>query len=166
MNFAFSSLSFFSDQPWSIPVIGLLVASLAFLMGRRWMVPRPAPESEPQAEDAVNQYLASRGKKSDPERRACPRRKAGNRVEVFLADESKQPQLFGWVIDRSMGGLCLNVEKPLSQGTILNVRPRNAPQTMPWIPIEIRSCRPEGNEWEIGCRFLNPPPWNELMIFG
>jgi hypothetical protein len=37
---------------------------------------------------------------------------------------------------------------------------------MPWIPIEIRSCRADGNEWEVGCRFLKPPPWNDLMLFG
>lgn len=166
MNSVFSSLRFFTDEPWSIPVIGCLVASLAFLLGRRWLVPKPAPQSTQPEDEAANLYLAATNRKPEPDRRACPRRKGGNRVEVYLADDSKQPQLFGWVIDRSMGGLCLNVEKPLSQGTILKVRPRNAPQTMPWVPIEIRSCRPDGNEWEIGCRFLKPLPWNELMIFG
>ena len=166
MDSVFSSFRFFTDQPWTIPAIGFLVTSLAFLVGRRWLVPRPRRQTEPSADDVASEYLSSRVPQSQPDRRSCPRRKGGNRVEVYLADDAKTSQVFGWVIDRSMGGLCLNVEKPLSTGTILNVRPRNAPKTAPWLPIEIRSCRADGNEWEVGCRFLKPPQWNDLMLFG
>lgn len=164
MNSVFSFSRFFTEQPWTIPVIGLLVTSLAFLVGRRWLVGRPtAPQTE---EDPASQYLSAKTQASQPERRSCPRRKAGNRVEVFLTDESKESQVFGWVVDRSVGGLCLNVEKPLSTGIILNVRPRNAAKTAPWIAVEIRSCREEGSEWQVGCRFVKPPQWNDLMLFG
>jgi hypothetical protein len=166
MDSLFSSFRFFTDQPWAIPAIGLLVASIAFLVGRRWLVPRPIPEPELSPEEAASQYLSSKLQLSQSDRRSCPRRKGGNRIEVDLTDDAKESQLLGWVIDRSMGGLCLYVEKPLSAGTILNVRPRNAPKTSPWIPIEIRSCRPDGNEWEVGCCFLKPPHWNDLMLFG
>lgn len=166
MNSVFSSFRFFTDQPWTIPLIGMLVAFLAFLVGRRWLVPQPAPLPELPAEEAANSLVTAAMQKSKPDRRTCPRRKGGNRVEVYLTDSSKEPQVYGWVVDRSMGGLCLNVEKPLNEGSILNVRPRKAPQTAPWIAVEIRSCRPDGNEWEIGCRFLKQPQWNDLLLFG
>jgi hypothetical protein len=164
MNSGLSLLTFFTGQPWTIPLIGLLVASLAFLMGRRWLVPRPAPT--PAAEVLpTNLETAKLAKKSAPDRRSTPRRK-GNHVEVFLTDDSKRPPLLGYVVDRSMGGLCLIVEKPLTEGTVLNVRPRRAPQTAPWTAIEIGSCRSEGGEWEVGCRFLKPPQWNDVLLFG
>jgi hypothetical protein len=166
MNSVFSSFRFFTDQPWTIPLIGMLVAGLAFLVGRRWLAPHPAPQPEQPEEEAPSMLITAQLQKSQPDRRSCPRRKGGNRVEVFLTDDSKESPIFGWVVDRSMGGLCLNVEKPLSEGTVLNVRPRKAPQTAPWLAIEIRSCRPDGNEFEVGCRFLKQPQWNDLLLFG
>lgn len=169
MNSLFSMLTFFTDQPWTIPIIGMLVTSLAYLMGRRWLVARPARESDDAAQTAVTPLLTMttvRKKESKPDRRSAPRRKAGCRVEVFLTDESKGPPLLGWVVDRSMGGLCLSVEEPLKEGTIFNVRPRKAPQTAPWLAIEVRSCRADGSVWEVGCRFVNAPQWNDLLLFG
>jgi hypothetical protein len=166
MNAVLSLFSFFTDQPWTIPLIGVLVASLAFMMGRRWLIARAAPAAEKPAEEAMSNMLATAVmKKSAPDRRSFPRRK-GNRVEVYVTDDSKGPPMLGWVVDRSMGGLCLIVEKPLDEGAVLNVRPRQAPQTAPWTAIEIRSCRSEGSEWEVGCRFLKPPQWNDLLLFG
>jgi hypothetical protein len=165
MDFLSSILRFFAEQMWAIPVIGALVASLAFLYGRRWLTPRPPPPAPP-IEEQTNLETARLGKKkSGPDRRAAPRRK-GNRVEVFLTDDVKRPPIHGWVVDRSIGGLCLMVEKALTEGQVLQVRPRQAPQTAPWTAIEIRSCRSDGSEWEVGCRFVKPPQWNDLLLFG
>ncbi len=169
MNALHSLLTFVTAQPWVIPAIGVLVASLAFLVGRRWFVARPAPVGDKPMEEPATVLLslaAARAKKSQPDRRSAPRRKGGNRVEVYLADDRKEKVLLGWVVDRSMGGLCLNVEEPLKEGTLLNIRPRKAPQTAPWLAIEIRSCRPEGSSWEVGCRFVKSPQWNDLLLFG
>jgi hypothetical protein len=169
MNFLPSLPIFFINQPWAIPVIGVLVASLAFLVGRRWLAAPTAPAAENPVEGPATPLLtmtSALAKPSRPERRSAPRRKAGNRVEVYLTDDSRETPLMGWVVDRSVGGLRLNVEGPLSEGTILNVRPRKAPQTAPWLAVEIRSCRPEGSAWEVGCRFLKPPQWNDLLLFG
>lgn len=169
MNDLSSIYTFVTTQPWSIPVIGLLVASLAYLVGRRWLVARTAHLTQEPAGPPPTPLMtltAARAKQSKPDRRAAPRRKGGNRVEVYLTDEAKAKVLLGWVVDRSMGGLCLNVEEPLSEGTILNVRPRKAPKTAPWLTIEIRSCRADSSTWEIGCRFLKPVQWNDLLLFG
>jgi hypothetical protein len=160
-------LRFFTDQPWAIPVIGVLVASLAFLMGRRWFISQPAPTAALPAEEQGRTKLdtVTAKAKSKPERRAAPRRK-GNQIEVLLADDSEREPMRGWVIDRSMGGLCLVVERPLTEGSVLSVRPRQAPQTAPWTAVEIRSCRAEEDQWEVGCRFVQTPQWNDLLLFG
>ncbi|HTT84844.1 MAG TPA: PilZ domain-containing protein [Rhizomicrobium sp.] len=167
MNPLLSLLTFFTDQPWTIPLIGLLVASLAFMMGRRWFVVRPAAVTEKPAEGPSSNLVTATvlTKKSEPDRRSAPRRK-GNRVEVYLSDDSKRPPILGWVVDRSIGGLSLIVEHSLNEGSVLKVRPRQAPQTAPWTAIEIRSCRADGGEWEVGCRFLKTPQWNDLLLFG
>jgi hypothetical protein len=151
-----------------IPVIGALSASLAFLVGRRFLVrpspPPPAPAIPQLPPDSTPLVTASL-RKSDPDRRGAPRRK-GNLIEVYLVDDPQRPPLHGWVTDRSMGGLCVIVDKPLTAGTVLNVRPRKAQQTAPWIPIEVRSCRADQGEWEIGCKFVGTPQWNDLLLFG
>ncbi|MGH7171561.1 MAG: PilZ domain-containing protein [Gemmataceae bacterium] len=167
MNPVLSLLNFFIDQPWTIALIGLLVASLAFMMGRRWFVLRPSAVKEKAAEELPSNLVSAAvlTKKSEPDRRSAPRRK-GNRVEVYVTDDSKRSPTLGWVVDRSMGGLCLIVEQPLKEGAVLNVRPRQAPQTAPWTPIEIRSCRADAGEWEVGCRFVKAPQWNDLLLFG
>jgi hypothetical protein len=165
MNFSVPPFSFFTNQPWTIPVIGVLAASLAFLVGRRWLGGRPSAAVKAPPRESATVLTTVTPKKADADRRSAPRRK-GNRVEVHLTDDSKRPPVLGWVVDRSMGGLCLIVEEPLSEGTVLNVRPRQAPQTTPWLPIEIRACRPDGCNWEVGCRFLKPPQWNDLLLFG
>jgi hypothetical protein len=160
-----SILRFFTEQMWAIPVIGALVASLAFLAGRRWITPRPPTVTRPIEEETNLETARLSKRKSDPDRRSAPRRK-GNRVEVFLTDDLKRSPIHGWVVDRSMGGLCLMVEKALTEGEVWQVRPRQAPQTAPWTAIEIRSCRADGGEWEVGCRFVKPPQWNDLLLFG
>lgn len=161
----FSFLKFFTDQPWAIPVTGGLAASLAYMMGRRWLTPQPAPKKEEPVEEVSPLLTTAKLKNAEPDRRSAPRRR-GNRVEVHITDEAKQDPQLGWVVDRSMGGLCLIVERPLTEGAIFNVRPRSAPQTAPWATIEIRSCRPDGADWEIGCRFVKPLQWNDLLLFG
>jgi hypothetical protein len=161
-------LTFFTEQPWMIPVIGALSASLAFLFGRRFLArpaPAPAATAVPELPPDSTPLVTARLRKSDPDRRGAPRRK-GNRIAVFLTDDPDREPLQGWVVDRSMGGLCVMVDKPLAPGIILNIRPRKAPQTAPWIPIQIRSCRADEGEWEIGCKFVGTPQWNDLLLFG
>ena len=161
-------LTFFTEQPWMIPVIGALSASLAFLFGRRFLArpaPAPAAPAVPELPPDGTPLVTARLRKSDPDRRGAPRRK-GNRIAVFLTDDPDREPLQGWVVDRSMGGLCVMVDKPLATGIILNIRPRKAPQTAPWIPIQIRSCRADEGEWEIGCKFVGTPQWNDLLLFG
>lgn len=94
-------------------------------------------------------------------------RRAGNPIEVYVApqDQKDSPRI-GWVFDRSVGGLGLVSSDEIAEGALLSVRPANAPTIVPWIEIEVRSCRPTEEGFELGCKFVKTPPWSILLMFG
>ena len=100
------------------------------------------------------------------ERRRSPRR-AGVALPALLTEsnrpESEQPVL---IIERSDGGLRLATEWEKQPNTILRIRAGTAPPETPWVAIMVRHCRQANGRWEIGCQFLEPPPWNVLVLFG
>jgi hypothetical protein len=149
-----------AGQPWVIPVVGVAFAVLAFVL-LRWMLVRSRPADED--EFTLASEHAFQGANSD--RRAAPRR-AGNVVEVSLWDGTDKPHVRGLVRDRSAGGLRLMLEEPVPEGIVLKVRPRFSPVTTPWTNVIIRSCRPDGGHWEVGCQFEQTPPYNILLLFG
>lgn len=147
-----------------IPIfIGVAAGLVALVTGRfvmklfATMKPPPAPSSDPSSKQSIPQSV---------EQRAAARR-GGNAVAVFVSDPEKteEPQR-GWVVDRSAGGLCVAVENPPELGSTLRIRVCNAPVTVPWAEMEVKSCRKEGNHWEAGCQFLITPSYNVMMLFG
>ena len=70
------------------------------------------------------------------------RRRGGHPVTVDLHDPDElQPSQQGWVLDRSVSGLCLMAPNALPVGSFWKVRPCNAPQTTPAVRVEvIRLC--------------------------
>jgi hypothetical protein len=99
------------------------------------------------------------------ERRQSPRR-WGDPIQVHISDGqiSGEPAL-GWILNRSRGGLGLSSSQPMAVGTFLNVRISNAPPTVPWVLLEVKSCHPRGGRWIVGCRFVYPPPEDVLLMF-
>jgi hypothetical protein len=94
-------------------------------------------------------------------------RRGGNPVPILITDsEAEAKPVRAYVLDRSTGGLCLSVPEAIEAGTVLSVRAVNAPPATPWVKLEVRNCRPVGNEFELGCKFLSTPPWNILLLFG
>ncbi len=145
------------DPLWAIPCIGGAVWGLAYLFGRRFFIGRAPAEKAPLLPDNFLQGVTT-------ERRAAPRRR-GHAIEVFLSAGEGEP-LLGWVVDRSIGGLCVMVEQPVAQAARGKVRPRIAPESTPWVPVLVKSCRAEGHEYEVGCQFAHTPSWNVLVQFG
>ncbi len=156
---------------WDIPqaevvipvVVGLVVGALA-LLGVRWFSrgtppkaeqpPQPQPEHDPFVDGSLSEN-----------RRAY--RRGGNPVEVFISRPSaRDHNLRGRVSDRSVGGLGLEVSLEFAPGTVLKVLPVNAPNITPWVDVEVRSCRPVKDGWEIGCQFVKAPSWEVLLLFG
>jgi hypothetical protein len=164
---------FFETEPppwymWVSPAAGLFATWLALISGRlvlsRW---RAAAPVEPAAEEE------KRGPVYDPfelgsvtERRAAIRRQ-GNPIEVLISDaEATLEPARGWVIDRSMRGLCLLVHEEVGPGTVLSVKPRKAPPATPWVQAEVRTCKQDQAGYELGCQFVRTPPWAVMLLFG
>lgn len=100
------------------------------------------------------------------EQRGTPRRK-GNPVGIDITDaQAKGEPFHAVVVNRSAGGLCLETDRPIEVATIVSLRVVNAPVTVPWIQVQIRSCRPEVNNWILGCQFVKSPPWSIMLLFG
>jgi hypothetical protein len=153
-------------QWWVIPAVSILGATVVtlavgrlFFSRRETLAPSPSPEKPP--EPAPDPFIIG----SAFEKRGTIRRQ-GNPVEVALAEAEPKGELMrGWVVDRSMGGLCLHLYQPVTPGTILTIRACNAPPATLWIQIEIRSCRQDGKFWEVGCKYLGSPSWGQLLQF-
>jgi hypothetical protein len=156
---------FSADLPWMIPAVGIVVTCFCFVVGRRLLAPQRAapPPSPAPGPTAAPTDVFLHG--STRERRAAPRRR-GNSIEVFFAPAPNQEPLHAWVVDRSVGGLCLTLDQPVKQGEVWHVRPRKAPDSVPWTSVEVRSCKPDEGNWEVGCRFLQTPQWNVMLLFG
>ncbi|MBY0522926.1 MAG: PilZ domain-containing protein [Gemmataceae bacterium] len=105
---------------------------------------------------------------SHQERRAAPRRH-GNPVAVLVSDvDGEVEPVRGWVVDRSAGGLGLELaeEGDVAIGTVLSIRPKDAPASLAWVQVEVRNRQQKGAAWRLGCKFVRPPAWDVLMRFG
>lgn len=88
-------------------------------------------------------------------------------MKVLLSSPTfKTGTATGYVVDRSMGGLRIAMQMSLPIGGTLMVRTTNAPDTIPWVTVFIRSCRANGKLYELGCEFDKTPPWSVLLLFG
>jgi hypothetical protein len=151
-----TSLESTSPQTWATLALGVAVATLIFLAGWQMIV----RASRRRAARAPEHELP--GFHSD--RRATPRR-VGNPVEVDVAGAADAPQP-AWVVDRSYGGLCLRVNQPFAEDSVVRIRPRGATST-PWTPVRVRSCHPDTTvEWTLHCQFIQTPNWGVLHQFG
>lgn len=144
---------------WLMLLIGVVTAWVAFAAGlttlRKRKAPTPASADLPSTSDA-----------GTSERRTALRR-GGHPVTVDLHDpDEHQPSQSGWVLDRSVSGLCLMVPNALPVGSFWKVRPGNAPQTMPPVRVEVKSCTRDGPDWKLGCRFEKTPNYAILLMFG
>ncbi len=98
-------------------------------------------------------------------------RRQGNPVEVHVAfpvDQKKEPQ-FGSVLDRSMGGMRLAMFHEVEVGTVVSVRPIHVDDIVPWVELEIRSCRLSEEmpgRYEVGCQYVKSPPYSIQLLFG
>lgn len=94
-------------------------------------------------------------------------RREGTPTRIFASSPAfKQKIETGWVLDRSTGGLRLALGLPVPPGGGLQIRAENAPDTIPWVSVIVRSCKHTGDHYEVGCAFETTPPWNVLLLFG
>jgi len=148
---------------WGVAGAGVLAAFLAFFVGRRLGAAGSVrPEERALGPPPPDPFEVG----SRSEKRTALRRK-GPSVEVQVCDEHlSRPPETGWVLDRSLGGLGLHVEREVPVGTVLKVRPCNAPPVAPWVEVEVRSCKTEGGILQLGCAFRKTPPYSVLLLLG
>ncbi len=106
---------------------------------------------------------------SAPEQRKA-RRRHGNPVVIHYSyPEARNTSQRGYVIDRSLGGLRIATMMALNDGVVLVIRPVDCSPMVPWVEVEVRSCKPHTNhpgEFEVGCEFVKSPPYSILLLFG
>jgi len=121
----------------------------------------PVPPPAPPVAGSCPSDLPARS-----DRRAGFRR-VGNTVEALICDEHfTQAAKLGWVVDRSRLGLRLALLDKQHCGTVLQVRPAAAPESAPWLAVEVRNIQSGDGCWELGCRFVSEPTWDVLLNFG
>jgi hypothetical protein len=158
-----------SLEVWIAAGIGMAITAAALATGysllrerRRRVLAVPPVKSWPACGPVRDPFVYG----SAAERRAALRRN-GNPTAVLLTDaEAKTEPTPGWVLDRSTGGLGLAVGEQVEPGTLLSIRTVNAPRIVPWIQLEVKTCRAEDGCWELGCQFRKTPPWSVLLLFG
>ncbi|QJW96892.1 PilZ domain-containing protein [Frigoriglobus tundricola] len=100
------------------------------------------------------------------DRRGAVRRE-GQPVRVVLAATTfRNGVCDGYVVDRSTGGLKIATQVAVAPGSTLQVRAVDAPDTVGFVTLLVRSCRKADGHYEIGCEFEKTPPWNVLLLFG
>ena len=97
-------------------------------------------------------------------------RRHGNPVEVLVAapDDKENPTV-GSLLDRSVGGMRLALFHEIKVGSVLAIRPVHADSIVPWIDLEVRSCRPSvdmPDHYDVGCQYVKVPPYSIQLLFG
>jgi hypothetical protein len=156
----------FLDALLALPHVYLWLPGLIFVVvagGGYWLV-RPA-----HGEPATPEAKVETNKEKPGDQRFAFRRQ-GNPVEVYVAaPESKNDPVIGSVLDRSLGGVRLLMFTAVDVGAIVAIRPITCAEIVPWVEVEIRSCResvesPE--RFEIGCQYVKSPPYSIQLLFG
>ena len=107
------------------------------------------------------------------EQRRCARR-ATNSVRVFSQLGAEERLQEGWIIDRSPEGLglILVLRHPATaadvpaHGSVLEVKPTNAPGDCPWVRFEVRHVRREAGYWHVGGKLLGAIAGEHLPYLG
>jgi hypothetical protein len=147
----------------------LVLTYLAVAQARRRKVLDPealVPAAAAPAEPKETALAWAPPEQSYADRRGSVRRE-GSPVRVLLSSSSLRNGVHdGYVVDRSTGGLRIVMQHAVPPGSTLQVRAANAPDTIGFVTVIVRSCRKQPDHYEIGSEFEKTPPWNVLLLFG
>ncbi len=146
----------------------LVLAFLAFTVSRRrrHLDPEELAIAHANARTDENAMSWAPPEQSYGDRRGAVRRE-GQPVRVLLVSTTFHNGAGdGYVIDRSTSGLKLATQSAGPPGMTVQVRAVDAPDTIGFVTVIVRSCRKNDDYYELGCEFETPPPWNVLLLFG
>ena len=135
-----------------------------------WLVKPVAQVAAPPAIDVQSDQAAPGEKEKKGKEQRNMHRRQGNPIEVHVAPpEDKTHPGVGSVMDRSVGGLRLALFGELAVGTVIAVHPVHADAIVPWVELEVRSCKPSTEmpgQFEVGCQYVKSPPYSIQLLFG
>ncbi len=150
-------------------VVAVLVLTYLYFRRRRIPLeldPAAVATHAPRAVDEEKVATWAPPEQSYADRRGTVRRD-GAPVRVLLSSTTFRNGVNdGYVVDRSTGGLRILIQTALAPGSTLQVKAVNAPDTVGFVTLLVRSCRKTGDHFELGCEFEKTPPWNVLLLFG
>lgn len=149
------------NETLTIAIVGLSCTATVLVLGR-FLGRKPKTNKHSQTSSKSHALTSWHGK----ERRANPRQEA-ERQEILLCDpDLRNSAEYGLLVDRSLGGLGIELRQPIEVGEKLRIRPLMTPPETPWILVEIRYCRKKGRVFRIGCQFVESTSWDVMSLFG
>ncbi len=100
------------------------------------------------------------------ERRMTPRLRGSPVPFLVTRDQAAGDHCGGKLMNHSLGGLALCVDRAFTVGTLLSVKPLTGTVDIPWIHVQVKSCRPAEGRWVIGCHWLMPPLAPVIALLG
>jgi hypothetical protein len=156
------------DALLALPHVYLWLPGVIFVVvagGGYWLV-RPSHQLAPAAPEAKVEAVDA--EKTGDQRSAL--RRQGNPVEIYVATpDAKDNPVIGIVLDRSLGGVRLILYTEVDVGTTIAIRPIQCETIVPWVDVEVRSCRPSveiPGRFEVGCQYVKSPPYSIQLLFG
>jgi hypothetical protein len=121
------------------------------------------PERQPRQEppSSFDPFLNGAG---SAEHRRTPRRGAAS-VAVLISRPRESEHVEGWVINHSLGGMCLSSPRTYEVDTILRVRPKRGGESPPAIEVRVRAVSAEGHQYKLHCQYTTQPSASTMMAF-
>lgn len=159
MTFIFATT--FLGVFWQVVIIlgiGLLVALLVAITGRKWLK-KPT--------DSVSSTVPTNRETGSPkvERRAHPRQSV-NYQQVFVYKANSESLLCeGLILNKSLGGLGLEVPTEIEVYSRLRLTLPTRDEST-GMTVEVRYARKKGTVWRIGCQFPEHSHWDIMQWLG
>jgi hypothetical protein len=170
----FASIDFLGWGVATISAIGLAAAAFAYILGRL-IVGRGSHQVTaslpwpgiPRQSGSIRRPASDPFVEGPARERRCHFRRSGSATEVSIGHPENPTELArGVVVDRSTGGVCLEMPSPLAVGAVVSLRPSAGTTNSTWIDAEVRHCRRDHRGWNVGFKFVRTPPLTILWMFG
>ena len=160
-----AQLNLHSLNLWAASIVGILVGGATLLLGQ-FLVSRGLGLKSPTPATGGDRHFDPFLFGSHLEKRTSLRR-SGNPVPVIIIDPTMPEERFeGWVMDRSIGGLCVSSPRVFPVDSYLSIRATNAPDAVPSVRVKVRHHRKHDGRFAVGCQYTESYPWSVLLLFG
>jgi hypothetical protein len=90
----------------------------------------------------------------------------GNPTEVQLSSSLTPTPVRGLVYNQSSARLGVLVDQAVSPGSVWQLRAIEAPDYIPSVDAEVKSCQRAAKSYALVCQFRSQVPWNVRVWFG